>query len=38
LAAGEDPQAARRALNRYDVAYQPGAAQVSVRRQRFFAL
>ncbi len=38
LAAGEDPQAARRALTRYDVAYQPGAAQVSVRRQRFFAL
>jgi uncharacterized protein (DUF934 family) len=38
LAAGEDPQAARRALSRYDVAYQPGAAQVSVRRQRFFAL
>jgi uncharacterized protein (DUF934 family) len=38
LAAGEDPQAARRALSRYDVAYQPGAVQVSVRRQRFFAL
>ncbi len=38
LAAGEDPQAARRALSRYDVAYQPGAAQVSLRRQRFVAL
>jgi uncharacterized protein (DUF934 family) len=38
LAAGEDAQAARRALSRYDVAYQPGAAQVQVRRQRFFAL
>jgi uncharacterized protein (DUF934 family) len=38
LAEGEDTQAARRALSRYDVAYQPGAAQVSLRRQRFFAL
>jgi uncharacterized protein (DUF934 family) len=38
LAAGEDPQAARRALGRYDVAYQPGAAEVNVRRQRFFAV
>ena len=37
LAAGEDPQAALRALTRYDVAYQPGAAQVRLRRQRFFA-
>jgi uncharacterized protein (DUF934 family) len=35
LAAGEDPQAAVRALGRYDVAYQPGAAQIAVRRQRF---
>lgn len=37
LAAGEDPQAALRALGRYDVAYQPGAPQVGLRRQRFFA-
>lgn len=37
LAAGEDAQAARRAWQRYDVAYQPGAAQVALRRQRFFA-
>lgn len=37
LAPGEDPQAALRALERYDVAYQPGAPQVSVRRQRFYA-
>ncbi|HEY7997164.1 MAG TPA: DUF934 domain-containing protein [Steroidobacteraceae bacterium] len=37
LAAGEDPQAAQRALSRYPVAYQPGAAQVPVRRQRFYA-
>jgi uncharacterized protein (DUF934 family) len=36
LAPGEDPEAARRALERYDVAYQPGAAQVALRRQRFF--
>jgi uncharacterized protein (DUF934 family) len=36
LAAGEDPQAALRALARYDVAYQPGAPQVAIRRQRFF--
>jgi uncharacterized protein (DUF934 family) len=35
LAPGEDPEAARRALARYDVAYQPGAAQVALRRQRF---
>jgi uncharacterized protein (DUF934 family) len=35
LAAGEDPEAARRALGRYDVAYQPGSAQVALRRQRF---
>jgi uncharacterized protein (DUF934 family) len=35
LAAGEDPSAARRALQRYDVAYQPGATQVALRRQRF---
>src|SRR5580700_7946663 len=32
----EDPQAALRALARYDVAYQPGAPQVAIRRQRFF--
>jgi len=37
LAEGEDREAARRALARYDVAYQPGAAQVLLRRQRFFA-
>ncbi len=37
LAPGEDPQAAQRALSRYPVAYQPGAAQVPVRRQRFYA-
>jgi uncharacterized protein (DUF934 family) len=36
LAPGEDAAAAQVAFNRYDVAYQPGAAQVSVRRQRFF--
>jgi uncharacterized protein (DUF934 family) len=34
LAAGEDPAAAQHALRRYDVAYQPGAAQVALRRQR----
>src|SRR5580700_9105827 len=33
---GEGPQAALRALARYDVAYQPGAPQVAIRRQRFF--
>ena len=37
LAPGEDVQAAQRALQRYAVAYQPGAAQVPLRRQRFFA-
>ncbi|HXY76371.1 MAG TPA: DUF934 domain-containing protein [Steroidobacteraceae bacterium] len=37
LAPGEDPEAVRRAFARYDVAYQPGAAQVPLRRQRFFA-
>ena len=37
LAAGEDPEVARRALDRYDVAYQPGSPAVAVRRQRFFA-
>jgi uncharacterized protein (DUF934 family) len=37
LAPGEDVQAALRAWQRYDVAYQPGAAQVALRRQRFFA-
>jgi len=35
LAAGEDPEAARRALARYDVAYQPGSSLFAVRRQRF---
>ncbi|HEV2228362.1 MAG TPA: DUF934 domain-containing protein [Steroidobacteraceae bacterium] len=38
LAAGEDLEAARRALSRYTVAYQPGAAGVFVDRQRFFTL
>jgi uncharacterized protein (DUF934 family) len=38
LAEGEDREAARRALGRYDVAYQPGDdAAVRLRRQRFFA-
>jgi uncharacterized protein (DUF934 family) len=37
LAEGEDPAAALRALQRYDVAYQPGAPGVALRRQRFFA-
>jgi uncharacterized protein (DUF934 family) len=40
LAAGEDPEAARRALQRYDVAYQPGSADAGaapLRAQRFFA-
>jgi uncharacterized protein (DUF934 family) len=36
LAAGEDPDAARRALTRYDVAYQPAAGD-ALRAQRFFA-
>jgi uncharacterized protein (DUF934 family) len=35
LAPGQDPGAARRALARYDVAYQPGDPQVAVRWQRF---
>jgi len=34
---GEDPDAARRALQRYDVAYQPGSPETAIRRQRFFA-
>jgi len=37
LAPGEDPEAALRALRRYDVGYQPGAPGVLLRRQRFFA-
>ncbi len=37
LPVDEDPEAMRRALERYDVAYQPGAAAVPLRRQRFFA-
>ena len=37
LAAGEDVAAAQRAFSRYSVAYQPGAAPLSVRHQRFFA-
>jgi uncharacterized protein (DUF934 family) len=34
---GADLEAVRRALERYDVAYQPGATLVELRRQRFFA-
>lgn len=34
--AGVDLEAVRAALERYDVAYQPGAPQVELRRQRFF--
>ncbi len=37
LVDGEDPVAARRALQRYDVAYQPGSPETAIRRQRFFA-
>jgi len=37
LVDGEDPEAARRALQRYDVAYQPGSPETAIRRQRFFA-
>ncbi|HUO18460.1 MAG TPA: DUF934 domain-containing protein [Steroidobacteraceae bacterium] len=37
LAAGEDPEAAHRALGRYTVAYQPGADTVPLARQRFRA-
>lgn len=37
LAPGEDLEAARRALGRYSVAYQPGAASANPVRQRFFA-
>ena len=33
--AGVDLEAVRGALSRYDVAYQPGATQVELRRQRF---
>jgi uncharacterized protein (DUF934 family) len=35
LAAGEDLEAARRALTRYTVGYQPGAAAAALSRQRF---
>ena len=35
LADGEDPEAARRALTRYEVAYQPGSADVPLRFRRF---
>ena len=35
LAAGEDLEAARHALTRYTVAYQPGAAGLPLERQRF---
>ena len=34
-APGVDLEAVQRALKRYDVAYQPGAPQVELRRQRF---
>jgi uncharacterized protein (DUF934 family) len=37
LAPGEKPDEALRALQRYDVAYQPGEPHTSIRRQRFFA-
>jgi uncharacterized protein (DUF934 family) len=37
LADGEDPDAARRALQRYDVAYQPGSPETAIRKQRLFA-
>ena len=37
LADGVSLEAVRGALERYDVAYQPGAPQVELRRQRFFA-
>jgi uncharacterized protein (DUF934 family) len=37
LAPGEDLEACRRALERYRVGYQPGAAQVPLSRQRFRA-
>lgn len=37
LAPGEDVDAAIRALTRYDVAYQPGAVQVPLRGQRYYA-
>jgi len=36
IAAGVSLQAVRGALNRYDIAYQPGAPEVELRRQRFF--
>jgi uncharacterized protein (DUF934 family) len=35
LAPGQDPDTALRALQRYTVAYQPGAALASIERQRF---
>jgi uncharacterized protein (DUF934 family) len=37
LAPAEDLEAARRALTRYSVAYQPGAASATLERQRFHA-
>jgi uncharacterized protein (DUF934 family) len=37
LAPGEDLEAARRALGRYSVAYQPGVGGVALARQRFRA-
>ena len=38
LAPGENLDAARQALDRYTVAYQPGAPDAVLQRQRFFAL
>jgi uncharacterized protein (DUF934 family) len=35
LAPGEDLEAARRALSRYDVAYHPGSAEPALQQQRF---
>jgi uncharacterized protein (DUF934 family) len=35
LPPGEDAEAARQALRRYDVAYQPGSPEIALRRQRF---
>ena len=35
LAPGEDPEAARRALTRYTVGYQPGQPQAALRLQRY---
>ena len=37
LAPTEDPEAARRALDHYTIAYQPGSPGLALCRQRFFA-